>query len=177
MPSSLRARGTKAPTPAAMNTARACSCVPWRGADVKAPMGLRLQSVPPACPGATWGWKGAICCCSRCCQFVPGAHGHAGDVVDGFVAVQLHALAARVGQGVDDVGAQALQAQLEHLEQAHRARADDDGIGFLNHGQGSRRCDATALLGQGAVKGRCASATGVPQRVVSGGKRSAQCIT
>ena len=67
-------------------------------------------------------------------QLAPGAHGHARNVVDGFVAVKLHALAARVGQGVDHMGRDALQPELEDLEQAHRPRTDDDGIGFLRRG-------------------------------------------
>lgn len=46
-----------------------------------------------------------------------------------FVAVQLGALAAGVGQRVDDVGAQALQAELEHTGKGQQARADDDGVG------------------------------------------------
>ncbi len=46
-------------------------------------------------------------------QLVRAAHGQGGDVVNRLVAIQLHALAAGVGQGVDEVGAQALQAQLE----------------------------------------------------------------
>jgi hypothetical protein len=63
-------------------------------------------------------------------QFLAGAHGHGRDVVDRLVGVQLDALAARVGQRVDDVGLDLQQAQLEHLEQAHRAGADDDGVGL-----------------------------------------------
>ena len=66
-------------------------------------------------------------------QLAPGAHRDARDVVDGFVAVQLDALAARMGQGVDQVGGDALQAQLEDLEQAHGTCADDNGVG-LDHG-------------------------------------------
>ena len=109
------------------------------------------------------GLEGSDLLLQQGCQFAPAAHGHARDVVDGLVAIQLHALAARVGQRVNDVGCQALQAQLEHLEQAHRACTDDDGIGFLNHGQGSRRW---GLLGDGAAGShRCAIAT-LWQRVV-----------
>ena len=63
------------------------------------------------------------------CQPVPrGGHG-AGDVVDGFVAVQLGALAACMGQCVNDVAADFEQAQLEGLKKADRARADDDCVG------------------------------------------------
>ena len=52
-----------------------------------------------------------------------------------------------MGQGVDQVGRDALQAQLEDLEQAHGTRADDDGVGLydggrlqsLSHQRGARR--------------------------------------
>jgi hypothetical protein len=63
-------------------------------------------------------------------EFLAGAHGHGRDVVDRLVGVQLDALAAGVAQRVDDVGLDLQQAQLEHLEQADRAGADDDGVGL-----------------------------------------------
>ena len=62
-------------------------------------------------------------------QLVRAAHGQGGDVVNRLVAIQLHALAARVGQSVDEVGAQALQAQLKYQEQANRPSTDHHGIG------------------------------------------------
>jgi hypothetical protein len=63
-------------------------------------------------------------------EFLAGAHGHGRDVVDRLVGVQLDALAAGVAQRVDDVGLDLEQAEFEHLEQADRAGADDDGVGF-----------------------------------------------
>ena len=63
-------------------------------------------------------------------QFLAGAHGHCRDVVDGLVWIELHALAARIGQRIDDVGLDFEQAQLEHLEQAHRAGAHDHRVGL-----------------------------------------------
>lgn len=63
-------------------------------------------------------------------QFMARAHRNAGNVVDGLVAVQLRALPAHMGQGIDDMAADALQPQLEHLEQARRACAYDEGIGL-----------------------------------------------
>jgi hypothetical protein len=39
-------------------------------------------------------------------------------------------LPADMGQGIDDMAANALQPQLEHLEQARRARTYDEGIGL-----------------------------------------------
>ena len=35
-----------------------------------------------------------------------------------------------MGQGVNDVAGQALQTELKHLEQPHRAGANDDCIGL-----------------------------------------------
>jgi hypothetical protein len=63
-------------------------------------------------------------------EFLGAAHRHGRDVVDGLVRIQLGALAARVPQGVHDVGLDAQQPQLERLEQAGRPRPDDDGIGL-----------------------------------------------
>ena len=56
------------------------------------------------------------------------AYRHRGNVVDGLVGIELGALAADRGQRVDDFGAHAEQAQLEYLEEADGACADDDGI-------------------------------------------------
>ena len=63
-------------------------------------------------------------------QLARRAGGDAGDVVDGFVGVQLDELAAGDVQRVDDVRADLEQAQLEHLEEAGGAGADDEGVGF-----------------------------------------------
>ena len=100
--------------------------------DSKAPIGLRLDGCH-LCAQVPLGLEGGDLVCEPGGQLVAGAHRYARDVVDGFVAVQLYALAARVRQCVNDVGHQALQAQLKHLEQADGARADHDGIGFLDH--------------------------------------------
>ncbi len=65
-------------------------------------------------------------------QFQRADGGEPGDVVDRLVRIQLGALAADNRQRVDDVGAQVQQTQLEYLEQAAGARADDDHIS-LDH--------------------------------------------
>jgi len=95
-------------------------------------------------------------------QLAPGTDRDARDVVDGLVAVQLDALAARMGQGVDQVGGDALQAQLEDLEQAHGARADDNGIGLLNHAKATRAAPET-----GAAKDQCHRGTGFARPLVA----------
>ena len=61
-------------------------------------------------------------------QLFAGAAGQAGDVVNGFVAVQLGALAPGVGQAVDDVAADILQTQLKSLKQPHRPGTDHQYI-------------------------------------------------
>jgi hypothetical protein len=78
-------------------------------------------------------------------ELAPRAGGHCGDVVDRLVAVQLDALAARERQGVDDVGGDLAQPQLEHLEQARGACADDQGVGLDGRGHrgGARRATIT----------------------------------
>lgn len=42
-----------------------------------------------------------------------------------------------MGQGIDDLACHALQAELEHLEQTHRACTNDQGFGFnaCRHGR------------------------------------------
>ena len=72
-------------------------------------------------------------------EFAPGADLDRRDVVDRLVRVQLDALAASPGKGIDDMGLDAQQAQLEHLEQADRARADDERIGLQWRGIGLHR--------------------------------------
>ena len=95
-------------------------------------------------------------------QFVPGAGLNGGNVVDGFVAVQLGALAAGVGQGVDDVGAQAVQAQLEHLEQADRPRTDDDGV---SGGGGQEGSGGVHGMGRGCGAAQCRPGRGASREI------------
>ena len=62
------------------------------------------------------------------CQPVAGGGHGAGNVVDRFVAVQRGTLATRVGQGVNDVAGDFEQAELKSLEQADRARTNDECV-------------------------------------------------
>jgi hypothetical protein len=61
-------------------------------------------------------------------QLLTRAYGHRRNVVDRLVRIQLRALAADGGQGVDELRAQAEQAQLEDLEQADGPGSNDDGV-------------------------------------------------
>ena len=64
-------------------------------------------------------------------QFLRPAHRQCRNVVDRLVGVELGALAARVLQRIDHLGADAQQAELEHLEQAAGSGSDDhrlDGV-------------------------------------------------
>ena len=70
-------------------------------------------------------------------EFLRAADRQRRDVVDRLVGIQLGALAARVLEGVDDVALDAEQAELEDLEQAGRAGADDQGIGLDGGGWGA----------------------------------------
>ena len=72
-------------------------------------------------------------------QLAPAAHRCAGNVVDRLVGVELDALAAGVGQRVDHMSPNVQQSQFEHLEQADRAGADDDGVGLDEILSGPRR--------------------------------------
>jgi len=63
------------------------------------------------------------------------------DVVDRLVGIQPGALPALGGERVHDVGLDAEQAQLENLEQAAGARANDQCVGLNGHMSGkSGRC-------------------------------------
>ena len=62
-------------------------------------------------------------------ELLRAAHRQRRDVVDRLVRIQLRALPARMLQRIDDVRADAEQPQLEHLEQAAGAGADDDDLG------------------------------------------------
>ena len=63
-------------------------------------------------------------------QFVTGAHRDTGNVVDGFVRIELRTLAARLPNRVNDLGLEAQQSELENLKQAARPGADDDNVRF-----------------------------------------------
>jgi hypothetical protein len=78
-------------------------------------------------------------------EVAPAGHRRAGNVVDGLVAVQRHALAARGGQCIDDVAGDFEQAQLKGLEQPDRAGADDQRVGFDGAGPGVQRTSSPTL--------------------------------
>ena len=61
------------------------------------------------------------------------------DVVDRLLRIQLTALPARMLERVDDVRVDAEQAQLEDLEQAAGAGADDDDVGLDGAVDGAAR--------------------------------------
>ena len=63
-------------------------------------------------------------------QFLASTHRHCGDVVDRLVGIELDALPTGIGERIDHMGLDLQKAEFEHLEQAHRAGADDHGIGF-----------------------------------------------
>ena len=63
-------------------------------------------------------------------QFLRAADGQRRNVVDRLFRIQLAALPAGMLERIDDVRADAQQAELENLEQAAGAGADDDGIGL-----------------------------------------------
>ena len=63
-------------------------------------------------------------------QFLRAHFREGGDVVDGLVRVELGQLAANLFQRVHHVGLDVEQAEFENLEQAARARADDQRVGL-----------------------------------------------
>ena len=62
-------------------------------------------------------------------ELLAGDHGIAGNVVYRLFRIELGALAADLGQNVDQMGLDVEQAQFEHREQADRPGADDDRVG------------------------------------------------
>lgn len=67
-------------------------------------------------------------------QFLGAANGQRRDVVDRLIRIQLGALAARLRQGVDDMGADAEKAQFEDLKQSDGTCADDDRFDLCGGG-------------------------------------------
>ncbi len=64
-------------------------------------------------------------------QFLGAADRQRRNVIDRLVGIQLRALAAGLTQRVDDVGADAQQAQLKDLKQSDGTGADDDRFNVL----------------------------------------------
>ena len=88
-------------------------------------------------------------------EALAGDDREAGDVVDRLLRIKLGALAADLGQDVDEVGLDVEEAELEHREQADRARSHDHHVG-LDHFAHS--CSIIPPL---QAEGRVAEATGV----------------
>ncbi len=88
-------------------------------------------------------------------ELAPRAVGQRRNVVDGLVGVELEALAAGMRQRIDNLGGDLEQAELEHLEQADRAGADDQRIGRDR----GRRCIATHFRGRAGRACRCGLST------------------
>ena len=82
-------------------------------------------------------------------QFAAGAYRQCRNVVDRLGRVELGTLSTRYRQHIDDMAAQALQTELEDLEQPHRPGADHQGIGFDR----SSRSATAARSGGGGGQG------------------------
>ena len=102
-------------------------------------------------------------------QALPGDDREPGNVVDRLLRIELGALAAGARQNVDEMRADVEQAQFEHGEQAGRAGADDDDVGFdhlahclfLHPLTGSpRRLASAGIVAIGNTGGRCSHAFG-----------------
>jgi len=59
---------------------------------------------------------------------LPRDHGEAGNVVDRLFGIELGALAAGLGQDVDEMGLDVQQAQFEHGEETGGASAHDHDV-------------------------------------------------
>ena len=76
------------------------------------------------------GLNGLICSISASVRPWPVTIGNAGNVVDRLFRIKLGALPAELVEDVDEMRLDVEQAQFENGEQAARARADDQHIGF-----------------------------------------------
>ena len=70
---------------------------------------------------------------------------NARNVVDRLLGIELGALAADLVEDVDQVRLHVEQAELEHREQAHRARADDESVGLDHFGLGQHSENTLAI--------------------------------
>ena len=80
------------------------------------------------------GLNGLICSISSSTSPCAVIIGNAGNVVDRLLRIKLGALAADLVEDVDEVRLHVEQAQLEHGEQADRARADDEHVSLDRFG-------------------------------------------
>ena len=76
------------------------------------------------------GPNGLICSISASTSPCAETFGHRRNVVDRLLRIELGALAADLVEDVDEVRLHVEQAELEHREQADRARADDEHVGL-----------------------------------------------
>ena len=110
------------------------------------------------------GLEGGDLLQQRCHQGTPGGHRRARNVVDGFVAVERNTLAARVGQCVHDVAGDFQQAQLEGLEQADGACADDECVGVNDVSRGLHHRLGCLLFELGDLARLAVPLVGIGQR-------------
>ena len=87
------------------------------------------------------GLNGLICSISASVRPGAGDVGDAGNVVDRLFRIKLGALAADLVEDVDQVRLHVEQAELEHREQADRARADDERVGRDHFSLGQHRAN------------------------------------
>src|ERR1700722_16457536 len=100
---------------------------PGRGADLKAPRFEFCELAPPLTQ-MKLRRKGLDLLHQPIDQLLRVAHGQRRDVIDRLVRIQLRALSARMRQGIDDMRADAEEPELEGLEKAAGACADDDDV-------------------------------------------------
>ena len=123
-------RGWNEPTPAAMTTAPASKRRAGRGADLKA-AALLARELAHFLPEVKLRVEGLDLLHQPIDELLRAAHRQRRNVVDRLVRIQLGALPARVRERIDDVRADAEQPELEHLEQAAGAGADDDHVSVV----------------------------------------------
>ena len=63
-------------------------------------------------------------------EFTRRANRYGGDVIDGLMLIELHALTAHLTQGVNNVSLDFQKTQFKHLEQTDGTGTNDDGIRF-----------------------------------------------
>ena len=129
-PSTPRRRGWNEPRPAAITTVLREELGAGRRAQEEAAVVLASAVRTTSSPKWNTGRHRRDLLHQAVDEFLRAADGQRRDVVDRLVGIQLGTLAARVLERVDDVALDAEQAELEDLEQAGGAGADDQGVGF-----------------------------------------------
>ena len=122
--------GWNEPPPAAITTTLASNTLPPSVLDAEQRVADPLDRLAPSRRRWNVGLNGLICSISASTRPCAEIFGMRRNVVDRLLRIELGALAADLVEDVDEMRLHVEQAELEHREQADRARADDEHVGL-----------------------------------------------